>query len=107
MERAGHMASVSFGLETRKRAVPGEPPPPLASLLYRAYRPFHPARFWDWFNANPLPGLLRVKGIVWLATRNLLVGGVSRTRWQNACGAAGIWWAALPREEWAAGARSH
>jgi hypothetical protein len=25
---------------------------------------------------------------------------VSRTRWQNSCGAAGIWWAALPREEW-------
>ena len=41
-----------------------------------------------------------MKGLGWLATRNLLVGGVSRTRWQNGCGAAGIWWAALPREEW-------
>lgn len=71
----------------------------LASVLYRAHRPFHPARFWEWFNAGH-PGLLRVKGLVWLATRNLLVGGVSRTCWQNACGAAGIWWAALPREEW-------
>ncbi|HEV3271394.1 MAG TPA: GTP-binding protein [Candidatus Methylacidiphilales bacterium] len=73
--------------------------PRLSSALYRAYRPFHPERFWDWFNADH-PGLLRVKGLVWLATRNLLVGGVSRTRRQNACGAAGIWWAALPREEW-------
>jgi G3E family GTPase len=73
--------------------------PPLSSALYRVHRPFHPARFWDWFNADH-PGLLRVKGLVWLATRNLLVGGVSRTRWQNACGTAGIWWAALPREEW-------
>lgn len=73
--------------------------PELASALYRVYRPFHPQRFWDWFNADH-PGLLRVKGLVWLATRNLLVGGVSRTRWQNSCGAAGIWWAALPREEW-------
>jgi G3E family GTPase len=72
---------------------------PLASALYRTHRPFHPQRFWDWFNADH-SGLLRVKGVVWLATRNLLVGGVSRTRWQNACGAAGIWWAALPREEW-------
>ena len=27
-------------------------------------------------------------------------GGISRTRWENSCGAAGIWWAALPREEW-------
>ena len=41
-----------------------------------------------------------MKGLVWLATRNLLVGGVSRTAWQNGCGAAGVWWAALPREEW-------
>lgn len=73
--------------------------PSLSSTFYRAYRPFHPERFWEWFNADH-PGLLRVKGLVWLATRNLLVGGVSRTRWQNACGSAGIWWAALPREEW-------
>jgi G3E family GTPase len=71
----------------------------LASALYRAYRPFHPGRFWDWYNGDH-PGLLRVKGLIWLASRNLLVGGVSRTRWQNSCGAAGIWWAALPREDW-------
>lgn len=73
--------------------------PALASALYRVHRPFHPGRFWDWFNADHA-GLLRVKGIIWLATRNLLVGGVSRTLWQNGCGTAGIWWAALPREEW-------
>jgi len=77
----------------------GEESAPLSSVLYRAYRPFHPERFWTWFNAEH-SGLLRVKGIVWLASRNLLVGGVSRTRWQNGCGGAGIWWAALPREEW-------
>jgi G3E family GTPase len=73
--------------------------PDLASALYRVHRPFHPQRFWDWFNADH-PGLLRVKGLIWLGSRNLLVGGVSRTRWQNGCGTAGIWWAALPREEW-------
>jgi len=79
--------------------------PNLSSALYRTHRPFHPQRFWDWFNADH-SGLLRVKGIIWLATRNLLVGGVSRTHWQNACGAAGIWWAALPREEWPEDAES-
>lgn len=73
--------------------------PELAAALYRVYRPFHPGRFWNWFNAEH-PGLLRVKGLIWLATRNLLVGGISRTRRQNSCGVAGIWWAALPREEW-------
>jgi G3E family GTPase len=73
--------------------------PLLQSVVFRAHRPFHPQRFWDWFNA-PHAGLWRVKGLVWLATRNLLVGGVSRTSGQNSCGAAGVWWAALPREEW-------
>jgi G3E family GTPase len=83
----------------RRTSVPPGDLGPVSSALYRVYRPFHPQRFWDWFNADH-PGLLRVKGLVWLASRNLLVGGVSRTRWQNSCGAAGIWWAALPREEW-------
>ena len=75
--------------------------PPFESVVYRAPRPFHPQRFWNWLNA-PHAGLVRVKGIVWLATRNLLVGGVSRVGRQNSAGAAGIWWAALPREDWPA-----
>jgi len=77
----------------------GAPLPEFESVVFRAFRPFHPQRFWAWFNA-PHAGLLRAKGIVWLATRNLLVGGISRTGAHNSCGAAGIWWAALPREEW-------
>ncbi len=101
--RAGPQ-ELGLAVERRVRLQPSEgskssEEPVLASALYRAYRPFHPGRFWDWYNAEH-PGLLRVKGIIWLATRNLLVGGVSRTRWQNSCGAAGVWWAALPREDW-------
>jgi len=94
---------LGFGFErSARRVARNARVPELASALYRVYRPFHPQRFWDWFNADHA-GLLRVKGLIWLATRNLLVGGVSRTRWQNSCGAAGIWWAALPREEWPEG----
>jgi G3E family GTPase len=85
------------------KALPEErnaaPMPDFESVVFRAFKPFHPQRFWDWFNA-PHEGLLRAKGIVWLATRNLLVGGISRASAHNSCGAAGIWWAALPREEW-------
>ena len=84
---------------TAARSEVGEDEPELGAVVFRVHRPFHPQRFWDWFQADHA-GLLRVKGIVWLASRNLLVGGLSRTRWQNSCGGAGIWWAALPREEW-------
>lgn len=104
--RAATNQELNLALKEHSRPATGETitapeteNPELSSLLYRVYRPFHPGRFWDWFEADH-PGLLRVKGIVWLATRNLLVGGISRTRWQNSCGGAGIWWAALPREEW-------
>ena len=96
--RPGTLQELGLALEHRATGLETNPPA-LISTLYRAYRPFHPERFWEWFNAGH-PGLWRVKGLVWLATRNLLVGGVSRTRWQNSCGSAGIWWAALPREEW-------
>jgi G3E family GTPase len=89
---------IAAALERRAQR-PASEFPALSSALYRVHRPFHPGRFWEWFNAEHA-GLLRVKGLVWLASRSLLVGGVSRTRWQNSCGAAGIWWAALPREEW-------
>jgi G3E family GTPase len=75
------------------------PLPPLGSLLFQSARPFHPGRLWDWFQGDQ-PGLLRAKGIFWLATRHLVVGGMSRTRRQNSCGPAGVWWDALPREEW-------
>jgi G3E family GTPase len=98
-DRSATVGQLDFALEKRPHPEGGLDSPDLNSILYRAYRPFHPARFWDWFEADH-PGLLRVKGLIWLATRNLLVGGISRTRGQNSCGGAGIWWAALPREEW-------
>jgi G3E family GTPase len=96
--KAASPLQISKVIERREKPLSTEFPP-LSSALYRVHRPFHPARFWEWFNAEH-PGLLRVKGLIWLASRNLLVGGISRTRRQNNCGAAGIWWAALPREEW-------
>jgi G3E family GTPase len=101
--RPGTLHELRLAMERKAppRSEGGQTQPDLACALYRTHRPFHPERFWNWFNAEHA-GLLRVKGIVWLATRSLLVGGVSRTRWQNACGPAGIWWAALPREEWPA-----
>jgi len=69
----------------------------ISSFVFRADRPFHPQRFWDFLHAN-WPGLLRSKGWFWLATRPKL-GGV----WSLA-GGSGIhqcagYWSDAPRQE--------
>lgn len=69
----------------------------ISSFVFRADRPFHPQRFWDFLHAN-WPGVLRSKGWFWLATRPKL-GGV----WSLA-GGSGIhqcagYWSDTPRQE--------
>jgi G3E family GTPase len=94
-------ASQSSGWQ---RALIGKKTPPaaefdLGSFVYRARRPFHPGRLWDVLQES-LPGVLRVKGFFWLASRHNHAG-----IWSQAGGAfrddlAGRWWASLPRDEW-------
>ena len=71
----------------------------IGSFVYRARRPFHPARLYACLEEE-WPGVLRSKGFVWLASRHEHVG-----MWHQAGGAcalsgAGSWWATAPREEW-------
>jgi G3E family GTPase len=71
----------------------------IGSFVFRARRPFHPKRFWDFIHKE-WPGLLRSKGHFWLATRNDMIG-----LWSQAGGSAeyrpvGFWWAAAPKSRW-------
>jgi G3E family GTPase len=71
----------------------------IGSFVFRARRPFHPKRFWDFIHTE-WPGLLRSKGYFWLATRNDMIG-----LWSQAGGSAeyrpvGFWWAAAPKSRW-------
>jgi len=64
----------------------------IGSFVFRARRPFHPKRFWDFIHSD-WPGLLRSKGYFWLATRHDMIG-----LWSQAGGSAeyrpvGFWWA--------------
>lgn len=73
----------------------------ISSLVFRARRPFHPQRLWDFFVENPLAaGILRSKGYVWLATRPQVAGYWSHAGQVMSCDPAGTWWVTTPREEW-------
>ncbi len=71
----------------------------ISSFVFRARRPFHPKRFWDFIHSD-WNGLLRSKGYFWLASRHDIIG-----MWSQAGGSAeyrpiGFWWAAAPRTHW-------
>jgi G3E family GTPase len=94
-------ASQSSGWQ---RALIGKKTPPatefdLASFVYRARRPFHPGRLWDVLQET-MPGVLRVKGFFWLASRHNHAGIWSQAGRAFRDDLAGRWWASLPREDW-------
>jgi len=71
----------------------------ISSFVYRARRPFDPAKLHAFFN-SPWPGVVRAKGFFWLATRPAYVGELSQAGALVRHEAAGYWWAAVPRDKW-------
>ena len=79
----------------------------ISSFIFRARRPFHPARLHAALcvrpRAGPLARLLRLKGIAWLATRHEQQASLALAGTQFELTPGPPWWAALPREEWPEG----
>jgi len=69
------------------------------NFVYERRRPFHPERFYQVLERE-WPGVIRSKGIFWLATRLPLAGYWSQAGsiCSNQC--LGYFWAAIPQDEW-------
>lgn len=97
---------VETGLyETSQSERFGEPDPPshdilgITSFVYRARRPFHPERLWACLH-EPWPGVMRSKGLFWLASRMNDSGLWSQAGRACSHQSAGPWWGTVPDDIW-------
>ena len=73
----------------------------ISSFVFEARRPFHPQKFYEFLHSKTIAGkLIRSKGFFWLATRPQLAGSWSQAGGMARYGAAGLFWKAVPKEQW-------
>ncbi len=73
----------------------------IASMAYRARKPFHPQRFFSFIDREWTNGkLLRSKGFFWLASKHQDAGSWSQAGGLMRHGFAGRWWRFVPRAHW-------
>ena len=76
----------------------------ISSFVYRRERPFHPKRLddvlGDDLNEGLFAGVLRSKGLIWIASRNDWAYDWSQAGCSIRMNPVGYWWAAAPGDQW-------
>lgn len=75
------------------------------SFVYRARRPFHPQRFYDFIHSK-WQGVIRSKGFFWIATEPSMACSWSQAGAMARYGIAGQWWNEVEKEHWPQDAQS-
>lgn len=71
----------------------------ISNFIYERRIPFHPQRFHECLKRE-WPGVIRSKGVFWLATRLKFAGFWSQAGAISRHECAGNFWAAVPRAQW-------
>jgi len=73
----------------------------ISSFTYRSSAPFDAEKLWAFLNDEVnWRGVLRSKGFFWVAADHRIAYEWAQAGGINNVNAAGMWWAALPREHW-------
>lgn len=71
----------------------------ISSLVFRNQKPFHPERFWRYLNDRYPKGVIRAKGLFWLASRPNDALNFSQAGGSSRMERAGVWWCSMPYSE--------
>ena len=71
----------------------------ISSFVFRNQKPFHPERFWKYLNEEYPSGVIRAKGLFWLASRPNDAINFSQAGGSSRLERAGVWWISMPFNE--------
>lgn len=71
----------------------------ISSFVFRNHKPFHPNRFWKYLNNDYPNGIIRAKGLFWLASRPNDALNFSQAGGSSRLERAGVWWSSMSYNE--------
>lgn len=71
----------------------------ISSFVFRDQRPFHPERLWKYLNDGYPSGVIRAKGLFWLASRPDTALNFSQAGGSSRLESAGVWWCSMSYSE--------